>query len=125
MSLPSAVQAGWDVLGGYLSPVNDAYWKRALAPGRQRLRMCQLATADSGAGARAQAPVVLPPRLPTAAGGAAAAGHGLRGRGSRPWGCCLCYVAGTLLNIRGTGGAYLPTRLYPAALLAPGQPPKE
>lgn len=43
------MQAGYDVLGGYLSPVNDAYWKRALAPGRQRVRMCQLATADSGA----------------------------------------------------------------------------
>ncbi|GAB4821427.1 hypothetical protein N2152v2_008473 [Parachlorella kessleri] len=38
---------GWDVLGGYLSPVNDAYWKRTLAPGKHRLHMCQLATADS------------------------------------------------------------------------------
>ena len=39
---------GYDVLGAYLSPVNDAYWKRSLAAGRQRVRMCQLATADSG-----------------------------------------------------------------------------
>ncbi len=41
-------QAGYDVLGSYISPVNDAYWKQALAPGRHRVRMCQLATADSG-----------------------------------------------------------------------------
>lgn len=42
-------QAGFDVLGGYLSPVNDAYWKQGLARGVHRVRMCQLATADSGA----------------------------------------------------------------------------
>ncbi|PSC73874.1 nicotinamide mononucleotide adenylyltransferase [Micractinium conductrix] len=40
-------QAGFDVLGCYMSPVNDAYWKQALAPGRHRVRMCQLAAADS------------------------------------------------------------------------------
>lgn len=46
-----ASQAGCDVLGCYMSPVNDAYWKQALAPGRHRVRMCQLAAADSGGGA--------------------------------------------------------------------------
>ena len=46
--MPHALQAGFDVLGCYISPVNDAYWKQALAPGRHRVRMCQLATADSG-----------------------------------------------------------------------------
>ncbi|KAI3424828.1 hypothetical protein D9Q98_008214 [Chlorella vulgaris] len=40
-------KTGHDVLGSYMSPVNDAYWKQALAPGRHRVRMCQLATADS------------------------------------------------------------------------------
>ncbi|KAL4437301.1 hypothetical protein ABPG75_004440 [Micractinium tetrahymenae] len=38
---------GYDVLGCYMSPVNDAYWKQMLAPGRHRVRMCQLAAADS------------------------------------------------------------------------------
>jgi hypothetical protein len=42
-------QAGSDVLGCYLSPVNDTYWKKGLAPGTQRVAMCQLAAADSGA----------------------------------------------------------------------------
>jgi nicotinamide mononucleotide adenylyltransferase len=46
------LQTGHDVLGSYMSPVNDAYWKQALAPGRDRVRMCQLATADSGGGGR-------------------------------------------------------------------------
>lgn len=41
------------MLGCYMSPVNDAYWKQMLAPGRHRVRMCQLAAADSGAGAAA------------------------------------------------------------------------
>lgn len=40
-------KAGFDVQGCYLSPVNDAYWKASLAPGRHRLAMCQLAAADS------------------------------------------------------------------------------
>lgn len=43
------LQAGFDVLGCYLSPVNDAYWKQSLAPGRHRVRMCQLAAEESGA----------------------------------------------------------------------------
>ncbi|KAL4529307.1 hypothetical protein Ndes2437B_g09097 [Nannochloris sp. 'desiccata'] len=38
---------GHDVLGAYLSPVNDAYWKRDLAPGRHRVQMCLEATSDS------------------------------------------------------------------------------
>jgi len=38
---------GYDVLGAYLSPVNDAYWKRDLAPGRHRVQMCHEAAADS------------------------------------------------------------------------------
>ena len=38
---------GYDVLGAYLSPVNDAYWKRDLAPGRHRVQMCHEATVDS------------------------------------------------------------------------------
>jgi hypothetical protein len=42
------MDAGEDVLGAYLSPVNDAYWKRSLAPGVHRVRMCQLAAATSG-----------------------------------------------------------------------------
>lgn len=46
------LQSGFDVLGCYMSPVNDAYWKAALAGGRHRVRMCQLATADSGAACR-------------------------------------------------------------------------
>jgi nicotinamide mononucleotide adenylyltransferase len=38
---------GFDVWGAYLSPVNDAYWKRSLAPGIHRLQMCLAAAADS------------------------------------------------------------------------------
>lgn len=38
---------GFDVWGAYLSPVNDAYWKRSLAPGAHRLQMCLAAAADS------------------------------------------------------------------------------
>ena len=41
------VAGGWDVWGAYLSPVNDAYWKKGLAPGRHRLVMCQKAVEDS------------------------------------------------------------------------------
>jgi len=40
--------AGMDVVGAYLSPVNDAYWRKALVAGRLRVRMCQLAAQDSG-----------------------------------------------------------------------------
>eukprot|EP00887_Chlorella_sp_A99_P005479 scaffold1.g5479.t1 len=46
-ALSKARAAGFDVLGAYMSPVNDAYWKQALAPGSHRVRMCQLATQES------------------------------------------------------------------------------
>ena len=39
---------GFDVMGAYLSPVNDAYWKKDLVNGRHRVRMCQHATTYSG-----------------------------------------------------------------------------
>eukprot|EP00741_Cyanophora_paradoxa_P006989 tig00001067_g6761.t1 len=38
---------GFRVIGGYLSPVNDAYRKEGLAPARHRLEMCRLAVQDS------------------------------------------------------------------------------
>lgn len=39
---------GYDVLGGYLSPVSDAYWKEGLAPAAHRVAMAQAAAASSG-----------------------------------------------------------------------------
>lgn len=41
------LQAGYDVLGGYMSPVNDAYHKPGLLPAQHRVAMCQLAAAES------------------------------------------------------------------------------
>ena len=41
------LQAGFSVLGGYMSPVNDRYGKAGLAPAPDRIAMCQLAAADS------------------------------------------------------------------------------
>ncbi|KFM27235.1 Nicotinamide mononucleotide adenylyltransferase 1 [Auxenochlorella protothecoides] len=38
---------GYDVLGGYLSPVSDAYWKEGLAPAAHRVAMAQAAAASS------------------------------------------------------------------------------
>lgn len=38
---------GYDVLGSYLSPVNDAYWKKGLVAGIHRLRMCDKAVQGS------------------------------------------------------------------------------
>ncbi|CAI5521477.1 unnamed protein product [Closterium sp. Naga37s-1] len=38
---------GWDVIGAYMSPVNDHYGKQGLAPAKERVTMCQLACADS------------------------------------------------------------------------------
>eukprot|EP00898_Chlorokybus_atmophyticus_P007187 jgi/Chlat1/746/Chrsp104S08609 len=38
---------GFDVIGGYLSPVNDAYGKKGLVAGHHRLAMCERAVADS------------------------------------------------------------------------------
>lgn len=40
-------QEGYDVLGGYISPVNDAYAKPGLAPAQHRVRMAELAVASS------------------------------------------------------------------------------
>ena len=41
------MQAGHAVLGGYASPVNDAYHKPGLLPSQHRIAMCQLAAAES------------------------------------------------------------------------------
>ena len=41
------MQAGYDTLGGYMSPVNDAYQKKGLAPAQQRVDMCKLAAEAS------------------------------------------------------------------------------
>ena len=41
------LQAGHAVLGGYMSPVNDAYHKPSLLPAQHRIAMCQLAAAES------------------------------------------------------------------------------
>lgn len=38
---------GYDVLGSYISPVNDAYWKKGLVAGNHRLRMCDKAVEGS------------------------------------------------------------------------------
>ena len=38
---------GIDVLGAYISPVNDAYWKPSLISGLHRLQMCELAVKNS------------------------------------------------------------------------------
>ncbi|KAL3141122.1 hypothetical protein ABBQ38_003475 [Trebouxia sp. C0009 RCD-2024] len=40
-------KAGRDVLGGYMSPVNDAYHKPGLLPAHHRIAMCQRAVAES------------------------------------------------------------------------------
>ncbi len=42
-----ALQAGYDVLGAYMSPVHDAYTKKGLAPVHHRIAMCQLAAQTS------------------------------------------------------------------------------
>ena len=41
------MQLGYDMLGGYMSPVNDAYQKKDLAPAQQRVEMCKLAAESS------------------------------------------------------------------------------
>lgn len=38
---------GFEVVGGFLSPVSDAYKKKGLAPARHRIRMCELATENN------------------------------------------------------------------------------
>lgn len=41
------IKEGYDVLGGYMSPVHDAYNKKGLAPAHHRVAMCQLAVDTS------------------------------------------------------------------------------
>jgi len=41
------MQAGYDILGGYMSPVHDAYSKKGLAKAEHRVAMCQLAAETS------------------------------------------------------------------------------
>ncbi|GKE26042.1 nicotinamide/nicotinic acid mononucleotide adenylyltransferase isoform X1, partial [Tanacetum coccineum] len=38
---------GFQVIGGYMSPVNDAYKKKGLIPAEHRITMCQLACKSS------------------------------------------------------------------------------
>lgn len=40
-------QRGYSVLGGYMSPVNDAYKKKDLLPAAHRVRLCELACQSS------------------------------------------------------------------------------
>ncbi|KAM0925465.1 hypothetical protein ACQ4PT_004137 [Festuca glaucescens] len=40
-------QRGYSVLGGYMSPVNDAYKKKDLLPAIHRIRLCELACGSS------------------------------------------------------------------------------
>ncbi|KAK3159444.1 hypothetical protein QOZ80_2AG0150160 [Eleusine coracana subsp. coracana] len=40
-------QRGYSVLGGYMSPVNDAYKKKDLLPATHRIRFCELACISS------------------------------------------------------------------------------
>lgn len=40
-------QRGYSVLGGYMSPVNDAYKKKDLLPAVHRIRLCELACGSS------------------------------------------------------------------------------
>ncbi|KAH9904193.1 Nucleotidylyl transferase [Xylariomycetidae sp. FL2044] len=41
------INTRYEVVGGYMSPVSDAYKKRGLAPARHRVRMCELATEET------------------------------------------------------------------------------
>jgi nicotinamide mononucleotide adenylyltransferase len=40
-------QRGYSVLGGYMSPVNDAYKKKGLLSAAHRIRLCELACESS------------------------------------------------------------------------------
>jgi len=44
MARDHARNEGFDVIGGYLSVVSDAYKKKGLAPAHHRIRMCELGT---------------------------------------------------------------------------------
>jgi nicotinamide mononucleotide adenylyltransferase len=41
------VETDFEIVGGYLSPVSDAYKKMGLAPAEHRIRMCELAVGSS------------------------------------------------------------------------------
>lgn len=41
------MNTNFEVVGGYLSPVSDAYKKAGLAPSNHRVRMCELATEET------------------------------------------------------------------------------
>ena len=41
------LKIGFEVVGGWISPVSDAYKKRGLAPASHRIRMCQLAAENT------------------------------------------------------------------------------
>lgn len=41
------LQAGVDVVGAYMSPVNDSYGKKGLLDASHRLNMCRMASHDS------------------------------------------------------------------------------
>lgn len=43
MEVADCATIGFEVVGGYLSPVGDAYKKKGLAPANHRVNMCQLA----------------------------------------------------------------------------------
>lgn len=43
----SVVKRGYDVMGGYMSPVNDAHKKKDLANASHRVEMCKLASDTS------------------------------------------------------------------------------
>ncbi|KAI2636721.1 nicotinamide mononucleotide adenylyltransferase [Xylaria nigripes] len=43
------MNTNFEVIGGYLSPVSDAYKKAGLAPSHHRVRMCELATEETSA----------------------------------------------------------------------------
>ena len=57
------VQAGYDVLGSYCSPVNDAYNKPGLLPAAHRVRMCKLAAGVAPAVMVDRCSPTLPPQL--------------------------------------------------------------
>ncbi|KAL2206337.1 Nucleotidylyl transferase [Sarocladium strictum] len=47
MAVDHAKNTGFEIVGGYLSPVGDAYKKKGLAPAHHRVNMCQLATENT------------------------------------------------------------------------------
>ncbi|CAM1506387.1 Fc.00g060280.m01.CDS01 [Cosmosporella sp. VM-42] len=47
MARDHARNEGFEVIGGYLSPVSDAYKKKGLAPASHRIEMCRLGTENT------------------------------------------------------------------------------